>query len=117
MIMATTTKWQNVWLRLVPALFTAGLLFMAVTASDPRVPEPVWMRWIPGVLGVGAAWFWCVTIARRITVIGAQLELERPIGRISIPIREIRRVNASAWNRGIVTVTANRRKRFLLRNT
>jgi len=114
MLRAMTTKPQRVWLWLGPLLFSVALLvFATVTASDPGAP---W-RWIPGVLGVGFAWLWCVLIPRTITVNGARLVLVSPIGRSSVPIVEIRRVNASQWNRGLVIVTAKKRKIFLLRNT
>jgi hypothetical protein len=45
------------------------------------------------------------------------LWLERPIGSISVPIAEIRKVDARAWNRGFVVVTAEHRKIYMLRST
>jgi hypothetical protein len=118
MLTATATRPQKALLWLMPSLFTLALLaFARVTASDPHASAPLWVRLIPGVLGVAIAWFSSVLIPRRVTVNGSQLVLERPIGDISVPIGEIHRVNASPWNHGFVTVAANKRRVFLLRNT
>ena len=115
MLTATTTKSQNILLWFAPSLFTVALLVVAiVTASHPRAPLP---GWIPGIVGLAMAWFAYVSVPRRITVNGERLILERPIGNISIPIVEVRRVNASQWNRGFVIVAAKKRRIFLLRNT
>jgi hypothetical protein len=35
---------------------------------------------------------------------------------MSVPIAEVRRVDATVWNRGFVTVTTQRRKIYLLRS-
>jgi len=114
MLTVTTTKSQRVLLWLVPSLVTGTLVvFVPATASARQA----WVGWIPGVLGVGVAWFAYVSIPRRIAVNGAQLVIQRPIGSISVPIVDIRSVNASPWNRGLVTITAKKRKIFLLRST
>ena len=114
MLTATTTRWQRVWLWLAPSLITLALLaFAASAASDPRAPAPLWLI---GVLGVGLAWFSFLSIPRRIVIEGGDLVLERPIGSISVPIAGIGRIDARAWNRGFVIVSAKRRKVFLLRH-
>jgi len=45
------------------------------------------------------------------------LRLERPMGSITVPIAEVRKVDARAWNRGFVIVTAEHRKIYMLRST
>jgi hypothetical protein len=118
MLTATATRPQKTLLWVMPFLFTVALVvFAAATASDPHASAPLWVRLIPGVLGVGVGWLSFASIPRRITVSGRRLVLERRIGSISVPIGEIRKVNASPWNRGFVTLAANRRTIFLLRNT
>lgn len=45
------------------------------------------------------------------------LVFERPMGTISVPVADINRIDARGWKRGFVTVSAKRRKVFLLRHT
>ena len=118
MVTATATGPQKAFLWLIPSIFTIALLVVATaTASNPARLGASVVALIPGLLGVGVGWFSSVSIPRRVTVSGARLVLERPIGSLSVPIGEIRRVNASPWNHGLVTLAVNRRKIFLLRNT
>jgi hypothetical protein len=115
MLTATTTRPQRVLLWLAPALITIAMLgFAAAAASDPRAPGPIW---ILGVLVVAVGWWSYVSIPRRIAVNGSDLLLERPIGSITVPIAEVRKIDARAWNRGFVIVTAENRKIHLLRST
>ena len=58
-----------------------------------------------------------MSIPRRIAVDGADLRLECPMGSITVPIAEVRKVDARAWNRGFVIVTAEHRKIYMLRST
>jgi hypothetical protein len=115
MITATTTTLQRVLLWLAPSLVTVALLvFAADAALDSGVPG---LPWIPLLLGAPLVWFSYLSVPRRLIVEGTDLILDRPIGKASLPIRNIRRVNARAWNRGFVVISAARRKIFLFRNT
>ena len=118
MVTATATRRQQALLWLFPSIFTVALLvILTVKTSNPNAsaPDGVWL--IPGILGVGIGWFRSVSIPRRVAVNGPRLILERPIGSTSVPIRAIHKINASPWNRGLVTLAANKRKFFLLRNS
>jgi hypothetical protein len=115
MLTATTTRPQRVLLWLAPALITIAMLgFTIGAASDPRAPGPLW---ILGVIIVAVGWWSYASIPRRIALNGAELVLDRPIGSMSVPIAEVRRVDARVWNRGFVTVITQRRKIYLLRST
>jgi len=114
-VTATTTRPQRVLLWLAPALITIAMVSFAVgAASDPRAPGPIW---ILGIIAVAMGWWSYVSIPRRIAVDGADLRLERPMGSITVPIAEVRKVDARAWNRGFVIVTAEHRKIYMLRST
>jgi hypothetical protein len=113
MVTATTTKRQRAFLWLVPSAITLGVVAFAASApSDARVPAPLW--WF-AALFVVFAWFAYLSIPRRVVVNGAQLVLERPIHNISVPIADIYKIDARAWNRGFVIVRAKRRRAYLLR--
>jgi len=115
MLTATTTRPQRVLLWLAPAFITIAMLgFAAAAASDPHAPGPIW---ILGVIVAAVGWWSYVSIPRRISVNGTDLLLERPIGSITVPIAEVRKVDARPWNRGFVTVTSENRKIYLLRGT
>jgi hypothetical protein len=99
---------------LAPCVTTLVLLaFAAAAAVDARVPAP-WL--VVSVLGVVLAWFSYLSIPRRVTIDGADVVLDRPIGSVSLPISEIHGIDARAWNRRFVTVHTRRRRVFLLRN-
>lgn len=102
MVTATTTRPQRVLLWLAPALITIAMVgFAAGAASDPRAPAPIW---ILGVIAIAVGWWSYVSIPRRIAVDGSDLRLDRPLGSITVPIAEIRKVDARGWNRGFVIV-------------
>jgi hypothetical protein len=112
MLTATTTRPQRVLLWLAPVLITIAMLgFTTAAVSDPRAP---WPLWILGLIILAFGWWSYASIPRRIAVDGADLVLERPIGSMSVPIAEIRSVDARVWKRGFVTVTAQKRKIYLL---
>lgn len=115
MVTATTTRPQRVLLWLAPALITIAMVgFAAGAASDRRAPAPIW---ILGVIAIAVGWWSYVSIPRRIAVDGSDLRLDRPLGSITVPIAEIRKVDARGWNRGFVIVTAEHRKIYMLRST
>ncbi len=115
MLTATTTRLQRTLLWLAPAVTTAGMLgFAFAAASDPRAPG---VFWVLGPIAVGIAWWSYVSIPRRLAIDGGALVVERPIGRLSVPIAKIRRVDARVWNRGFVTVATESGKIYLLRGT
>lgn len=115
MVTATTTRPQRVLLWLAPALITIAMVgFAAGAASDPRAPGAnLDTRGYRHRLG----WWSYVSIPRRIAVDGSDLRLDRPLGSITVPIAEIRKVDARGWNRGFVIVTAEHRKIYMLRST
>jgi len=113
MVTATTTKRQRAFLWLVPAAITLGVVaFAAAALSDSRVPAP--LSWLAAFFVV-FAWFAYLSVPRRVIVNGAEVIFECPIHNVSVPIADIYKIDARAWNRGFVIVRAKRRRAYLLR--
>ena len=115
MATATTSRSQRVLLWVTPLLVSILLLWFATAvASDPRARGPVW---ILGVIIAIVTWWSYLSVPRTIVIDDAHLVFERPIGKLPVAIGEIHRIDARAWNRGFVVISAQNRKICLLQGT
>jgi hypothetical protein len=114
MIVASLRASQRWFLWLVPVAVTLFFGFLEVrAASDPQLPMVA--RVVFAVL-VAVAWLSYLSIPRRIKIDGADMVLERPIGRDQLRIADVTKVDSRKWNRWFVTIRTKRGTIHLFRD-
>ena len=104
---STVTTIQRLIL-LAPVLLTLALLpVLAVSA-----PWGVTLLWL---FLVGLSWYSYLSIPHVALLKEGILHCERPMGRLQIPTRDIRKIDARRWNRGFASVSAQGRTTIFLR--